>query len=92
MIKKEQEKERETEKEATSTATPLSPTPLVARTMDFDTLAAPCTATVIPLARLETPTTEATFSQAATSTSSPSIVPEPLNSWLSEEEFEALKA
>ena len=86
------EKEPEKEKEATSTTAPLSPVPLTVRTMDIDTPAAPSTATILTSARLETPTIEETSSQAATSTSSPLIMLEPLSSWLLEEELEALKA
>ena len=70
----------------------MSPVPSTVRTMDIDTPAAPSTTTVLTSARLETPTTEETSSQVATSISSPTIVPEPLSSWLSKEELEALKA
>ena len=81
LEKEEKEKEKG---ESTVTAAPTSPAPSIPGPADTSTV--PSTATMPTSARLETPI-DSSLSQAATSTSSPSLMPEPLNSWLSEEEM-----
>ena len=93
-MEEEQEEEKEMaveqgKEESTAAAAPS--TPISSIPGPADTPTAPSTTTLPTPARLETPI-DSSPSQAATSTSSSSLMPEPLNSWLSEEELEALKA